>query len=225
MQAIQERARELAPQLTLTLLSIIQALALELLWSHIQEAPPAESGVQAALEWLQVFVLLIGILQVWFLYVSVAMRFRWVPSMGDAISPFAIGILEFALIELLGIGPQLPYWFMLMAAIFGVAAWASNSVFRRARLDPGNREFFENVSPSNWRDHLPAAFAVTSFAAFGLLLQWTEDRAWVAGAGLLFVGTVLALQMMQTRRFWNLAMYGPDPPRTTKREPANADDA
>lgn len=55
MKTIRNRARDRLPSVLLTLLSIVQALALEFLWSHISEAEyPFEPSWIAAISWLQI---------------------------------------------------------------------------------------------------------------------------------------------------------------------------
>ena len=116
MEMIRNRATDLFPSVLLTVLSMIQALALELLWTRMRESPYLWSGGwDALLGWSQVAAMLLGFLVVWLFYVSTVMRFRWLPSLQDSVVPFGIGILEFTLIDLMGpdsLGP----WFYVMAA-------------------------------------------------------------------------------------------------------------
>lgn len=94
MPSLPERARELFSSVLLTVLSIVQALALELLWDRVHRAPFLwVGGWPALLAWSQVGVMLLGFAQVWLFYVSIVARFRWLPSTGDALWPFGIGIL------------------------------------------------------------------------------------------------------------------------------------
>jgi len=81
---------------SLTLLSIIQALALELLWSHIKATPELLLLNWAAfLSWLQIAVTLMGFILIWLLCSSVTMRFTWTPSpsSGDSVIPFGVRLL------------------------------------------------------------------------------------------------------------------------------------
>jgi hypothetical protein len=73
----------------LTLLSIVQALALELLWSHVRESGYLfDTSWTALLTWMQVGTTFLGIVVIWIAYASIAMRFRWVPSTSDSVYPF-----------------------------------------------------------------------------------------------------------------------------------------
>ena len=83
---------------------MIQALALELMWTRLRESPYLWTvGWDALLGWAQVTAMLLGFLVVWLFYVSIVMRFRWLPSLSDSVVPFAIGILEFTLIDLMSV--------------------------------------------------------------------------------------------------------------------------
>ena len=98
MQTIRERAKEHFPSVLLTLLSIIQALALELLWNRLRGNDYFwDGGISAVVGWTQAAVLLLGIFQVWLFYTSIVMRFRWVPTTRDAVIPFVMGALELLL--------------------------------------------------------------------------------------------------------------------------------
>ena len=102
MQNNLERAKDLLPSIILTILSMIQALALELFWSRIEDSVFLwQGGLDAVVGWLQLSVMLVGILLIWVFYVSFVLRFTWLPSLEDTLIPFLIGLLEFAMIDLM----------------------------------------------------------------------------------------------------------------------------
>jgi hypothetical protein len=197
------------PSVLLTLLSIIQALALELLWSRLGETAYLWTGTwESILGWAQVFVMVLGFLQIWLFYTSIVMRFRWMPSLRDSILPFVIGLLEFSLIELLGpetLGP----WFYTMAVIFAVSVWTSQEIFKRARQDPENAEFFERLRPASLRDFVPSIASVGGLALIGVILHVSGTRGWFSLAAFVVAGGMLAYQIELTRRYWYLAMSDP----------------
>ena len=183
MEMVRNRATDLFPSVLLTVLSMIQALALELLWTRLRESPYLwTAGWDAVLGWTQVAAMLLGFLVVWLFYVSIVMRFRWLPSLQDSVVPFAIGILEFTLVDLMG-PDSLPLWFYGMALIFAVSTWASHTIYRRARRDPANREFFDSVQLATMRDFAPAIAAIAGIALLGLALH-TLRRSALAGSRL-----------------------------------------
>ena len=82
MNPIMTRARELLPAILITVLSMIQALALELYWSKIGDSSYLWlGGWNAAIGWLQLAIVFLGIVLIWLLYVSSVLRFSWVPAM------------------------------------------------------------------------------------------------------------------------------------------------
>jgi hypothetical protein len=205
------RATDLFPSILLTVLSMIQALALELLWSRLRDSAYLwTSDWGALLGWVQVAAMLLGFLVVWLYYVSLVMRFRWLPSLGDSVVPFGIGILEFTLVDLMG-PDSLGLWFYAMALIFAVSTWANQRFFRRARRDPANREFFQSVPPATIRDFAPSIAAVAVIGLLGVVLHVSGSRGWLALGSLLVTIAALGYPIHQTRRYWKRSMADPAP--------------
>lgn len=203
---MRERAKQQMPMVLLTLLSIIQALALELLWSHIKATPELLILNWAAfLSWLQIGVTLMGIILIWLLYSSVTMRFTWTPSPGDSVIPFGVGLLEFTIIAILGL-ENLPIWFVLLAMLFCVMPATLQSIFRRARLEKENSAFFANVKPATLRDFVPIIIVALLFAASAGLLAVTGDQYLLALVCLLIAAAAHARQMYLSSLYWRNAM-------------------
>ena len=206
MQTIRDRAKDHFPSVLLTLLSIIQALALEFLWSRLHDSDYLwDGGFSAVAGWTQAAVLLLGLIQVWLFYTGIVMRFRWAPSVQDSVLPFAIGILEFTLIDLMG-PDTLSLWFVAFALIFALSIFASQSAFRRARRDPENREFFETIRPNDWSDFAQPVGAVVVLLALAPLVRIDGGWGWIGLIGLFATGGALAHQVVILRRFWNHSM-------------------
>jgi hypothetical protein len=181
---------------------MIQALALELLWSRIRESSYLWTlDWDALLGWTQVAAMILGFLVVWLFFISVVMRFRWLPSLQDSVVPFGIGILEFGLIDLMG-PDSLALWLYALALIFAVSIWASHTIFRRARQDPANREFFEAVPLATLRDFLPAISSIAGIGLLGLVLHVSGSQGWLALGALLIAIAALAYQIELMRRYW-----------------------
>ncbi|NNC77384.1 MAG: hypothetical protein HKN77_05425 [Woeseiaceae bacterium] len=161
------------PTVLLTLLSIIQALSLEFLWSHMKESPYLfEMSWDACLYWIQIGATFLGIVQIWIVYSSNALRFRWVPRTSDSIFPFLVGLFEFALIESLGPG-NLGWWFGSFGILFALITWIDHSIMRHARNDGSNSIFFDQFEPATIRDFYPAIviFIVVETVAVLLLMN------------------------------------------------------
>jgi len=200
------RAKQQMPMVLLTLLSIIQALALELLWVHVTEEPLLTSlSLPALLSWLQIAVTLICIMLIWLLYSGMTMRFSWVPTPGDSLVPFGIGILEFTLIASLGLD-FLMVWFLILAIIFAVMTATFQSILRRARQDRENNTFFSTVTPATWRDFYPAMIVVTLLAGLGVILGVTGDQGVFALLSLLIAAGVHLHQIYLNQVRWRRAM-------------------
>jgi hypothetical protein len=209
METMRNRATDLFPSVLLTVLSMIQALALELLWTRLRESSYLWTpGWDALLGWAQAAAMVLGFLLVWLFYVSFVMRFRWLPSIQDSVVPFGIGILEFSLIDLMGpesLGP----WFYAFALIYAVSTWANHTIFRRARQDPANRDFFELVQPATLRDFVPALVAIAGIGFFGVVLHASGSRGWLALVAILATMAALAYQIHVIRRYWESSVSLP----------------
>lgn len=208
MQTIRSRARDLFPSVLMTLLSIIQALALEFLWGRIQATPSLFTlNWQTVVDWVQVSAAMLGILQVWLFYTSVVMRFRWVPNVRDLMLPFGIGVLEFTFVDLT-CTPYVAWWLVTLAAVYSVSMWVSQDVFVRARRDADNAEFFSNVEPASRRDLVSPVATVATLLAFAAAIQWLDAPRWLV---LLAVGSTAAFLLWRVelgRRYWNMSMGG-----------------
>lgn len=209
MNTIRLRAKDQMPVVLLTLLSIVQALALELLWDYVSsESYLYQPGWDAVLGWTQIFATFLGVLLIWLIYSSSVMRFRWVPATVDSIFPFLIGIIEFTLIELLGV-EHIGAWFLVMALIFATMTWVGQLTFRAARRDEENEEFFSALQPAGWRDFVPAALNVGFQVICGVLLLVSGHTGWFAFVALLVIIGAMFYQIYLTDYYWRLSVGQP----------------
>jgi hypothetical protein len=106
MDEFRNRARANRPAVLLTLLSIVQALALKFLWSYIRESPELLiASWTSALMWVQLIATLIGLILIWVVYASHVMRLRWVLTRRTLSTRSQSDFLEFVLTELPGPDP------------------------------------------------------------------------------------------------------------------------
>ena len=204
-----ERAKDLLPSIILTILSMIQALALELYWSRIEDSPFLwEGGAAAVIGWLQLAVMLQGILLIWIFYVSFVLRFTWLPSVEDTLIPFLLGLLEFAMVDMTG-PDTLWLWFPLLGAVMAVATFGSHLTMSQARRDPSNSYFFDNVKPATWRDYLATAVLVVFFCLIGLALWLLENQVALSIIALLITMAAMSYRMVQVRLYWMHSMVSP----------------
>jgi hypothetical protein len=208
MQEKLKRAKDMLPAIIVTVLSMIQALALELYWTKIQSADFLWlGGWDAIVGWIQLAVMLLGIILIWLMYVSTILRFSWLPSMQDTVTPFAIGLLEFSMIDLMG-PDTLGVWFLILAMTFSVSIWAVHMIHWQARNDPDNHYFFENISPTGWRDFKSSYVVIAVFVVLGVTLWIRDEVGILAVAGLLFAAVAIMGQLFMSHRYWMHSLVG-----------------
>ncbi len=190
----------------LTLLSIVQALALELLWGHLSKAPYLlEPTWLAVMCWIQIAATLIGIVLIWLVYACNVMRFRWVPTTSDSIFPFIIGIVEFVLVATLG-PKSYGIWLALMAVVFATMTWIAHSTMRKARSDADNAEFFANRERATLADFYPQLASVVGLLIVGVYLELHPDAVMIAAVSIVAIFMVLIWQFYSWVSFWNITI-------------------
>ena len=197
-----ERVRKLVPSIILTVLSMIQAIALELYWGKLVASEFLWTGGWIALVgWLQFIALFFGILLIWLLYVSPMLRFHWMPSLEDTLAPFLIGLLEFALIDLTHPSLTGP-WLLILAMIFTTAVFTSHTISRRARSDSANDYFFSQQDSAAPTDYRESGITIASLVLLGALLWIFPHAYWLASLALLLTLIGMSYQYVEARRFW-----------------------
>jgi hypothetical protein len=203
MSSMRERAIEHFPAVLLTLISIIQALALELLWSKVLESEFLWSfDTKALLGWGMISVGLLGILQIWVMYSSMVMGFRWIPSLRDSIFPFIIGIQEFMLVSLISEN-FVASWLYVLASVFVTGNIITHLSFRRARQEPANEPFFRNRQPATWKDFKLAYIYVISLTLLGILTGFFSDSTLIPMLAICLANIFLIIQIVVFRRLWH----------------------
>ena len=185
------RAKLHFPTVLLTLLSIVQAFALELLWTHINEqAYLYELTFASVLGWLQIIATLMGILLIWLTYSNLVLRLSWLPTTTDSMFPFFVGILEFIQIGILG-PATIGLWFVILSVLFGAMAWITQATMKRARQDADNADFFTGVTAATSKDHFQSLIPVSILLFLGIAIEMLNDQSWFA-----FSAIVLAIGML-----------------------------
>ena len=206
MKQIRDRARNSFPSVLLTLLSIVQAVALETLWEQSRHRLDLfDPSWMMLASWLQLAATLLAIIFVWLLYVGIVMRFRFTPSLSDLILPFIVGVLEFMLIEMTYPG-RLAFWFIVLAVISATVSYLRHRLFWRARRDPDNREFFDAVPKATWRDHVARIIPTILIAATGMWLWIYGDESWFALVAILLVLIGITTQIQIAAKYWRISM-------------------
>ena len=202
MSEMRSRAKEHFPMVLATLLSIVQALALELLWAHIRVSEYLFTvNWIAVISWVQLVATFLGLVLIWVVYASMMMRFRWVPATTDSVYPFLIGLIEFMLIETLG-PESIGSWLLLMASVFAMMVWVSHATMRRARRDGDNDEYFAQFKPATLRDFYPQIAIVGTLGLVGAYVLYRNDQGIVALLAILSCNGLLGWQFYEATVFW-----------------------
>lgn len=210
MSKVRQRAQEHFPAVLLTLISIIQALALELLWGKITGTDSLwQIDMAALVDWGMVSVTLLGILQIWIMYSCMVMGFVWLPGLRDSIFPFVIGLQEFMLVSLIGTEYE-GLWLLVLASIFLSANVITHLSFKRARQEPANEAFFRSRKPATWRDFNWAVSVVLMLTAFGIVSSMVDSGSLLLLAAMTLANVVLLVQIFATRRLWRAIISLPD---------------
>ena len=206
MDSIRNRAADQFPMVLLTLVSIVQALALEFLWDHVRHRPDlyAYSWI-ALLGWLQIAASLMGIILIWLTYSGMVMRFRWTPRTSDSVLPFFIGLIEFLMIDMMG-PDSIGQWLIVLAVVFATMISVTHKIFKRARLDSANKIFFDDVAPATLRDFAPQSIVIFSMILLGAWLWQTAGHGWPALIALVGAHAVLGHETITAAKFWNKSM-------------------
>ncbi len=206
MDTIRNRAKDRFPMVLLTLLSIVQALALEFLWDHMRHRTEIfEISVVAILGWLQIAASLHVIILIWLMYAGMLMRFRWTPTITDSIWPFFIGLIQFLMIDIMG-AENIALWIIVLALIYGTTDFINHRAMKRARNDPANREFFDLFMPATLRDFVPQITVVITLILAGSWIWFSEQNGWFAICTLVASLIGLGYETYKAARYWNISM-------------------
>ncbi|MFT4677128.1 MAG: hypothetical protein ACJAX5_003246 [Patiriisocius sp.] len=206
MSVIRDRAKSNFPMVLLTLLSIVQALAFELLWSAVHEHPDFYEWSWSAFNaWVRVAAMLLGIIIIWSSYATNVMRFRWVPSTSDTFFPFFIGIVQFVMIDWLGTQDTAGF-FLCLAVLFALMNWITHHDMSRARQHAENSEFFDRRGRASWQDFIPVLVIVMTFILSSLIIWLTVPDGWIAGGAGLFALGLMIHQVVNAHGYWEESM-------------------
>jgi hypothetical protein len=215
MSVIRSRAKNNFPMVLLTLLSIVQALAFELLWDEVRNHREFyEMSWTATAGWIRIVTTFLGIILIWHTYASNAMRFRWVPSTSDSFFPFVIGVVQFLMVGNLD-SDAVPQWLLMLAILFVAIPWISQHDMRRAREEAENAEFFNGRNRASLKDIFPIAAIVATLCSFSGLVWSMDDNVWLSGLASLIAFVIIVVQMAIMNNFWVMSMtLGNTDPKT-----------
>ena len=207
MNPIRERVKTNVPAVVLALLGIIQAFAIELLWSFLVAEPAIyQFSFATLITWLQILLGLLGMLMIWLVYAMNVARFVWVPTASEFVTPFWVGFLQFFSVYSLELeNPGLR--FICFALIRGSMNWIAHSTMRRARIEPENAAFFQGRHKATRHDFYPAIAAIAAMTATGLGCLVFGVNQWVVLLVLVVVvGGYCIWQTARLRAWWQLSV-------------------
>lgn len=206
MSDMRSRAKEHFPSVLLTMLSIVQAVALELLWSHLTESQYLlELTWHSILAWGQVVATFLGIVLIWVVYASNVMRFTRTPVISDLVYPFFIGLVEFMLIANLD-PDDLGIWFLLFALTFAMMNRVGHTSMKLARQDRDNDAFFADLAPATIKDFYAQIAVVVVLVLVGVYLTLSGNLGVGALILIVAINALLGYQFYVVAHFWERSM-------------------
>jgi hypothetical protein len=206
MESMRNRAKDMFPMVLLTLLSIVQALALEFLWDHMRHRSDLFEFSLAVLPgWLQIAATLNVIILIWLTYAGMLMRFRWTPATSDSIFPFLVGLIQFLMIDIMG-DEYFAVWIMFLAVAFGALVYIDHRAMKRARQDEANREFFDKYAPATIKDFVPPIVMFSTLFLSGLWIWFFDQQGWFNIVVLTGVFIALGYETHKTAEYWRSSM-------------------
>ncbi|MGZ3584237.1 MAG: hypothetical protein ACXVCT_15945 [Ktedonobacterales bacterium] len=192
----------------LTVLSIIQAVALGELARVVADDYPRFTLVQWALVLLTFLILII----IWNHVTTDAMTWVWIPDLRDSVIPFLLGAFELyqAHAIVVGLGP----WLFGMVVGATLAVLEFFHVGHQVRLEAENAEALRLFRRRSWSDLLQGAVGIGLFFALGMASVATgvaraADPPLVPGVGtalpwvaVLLTGLWLGGYLLRTTLYW-----------------------
>src|SRR5690349_14552429 len=174
------RSLEVSPNGFITIISIIQGVALALLAQNTFAKPSALVVVQSV-------TLMLVFVAVFYFYLTMSVMLRWAPSFLDSFLPFAIAGLEIPPAFFLGNAAGwsmwlAALWFVIVAGLWTTAKWSPPSHFGRRRL-----------AHTRWHQLQHELQLIASCGGFALAICGLLAAAAAAPGGRLAFGLLSAL--------------------------------
>jgi hypothetical protein len=207
MESIRSRAIELFPSTYMTMVSLIEAIALELLVSRLQSMPgPNEFSAATLVGWLELAFMFEVILGIWVAYGILSTAARWPTTFFDSAVVFSLGIWQFLAIGWIRSLPS-HYWLSWI----GLGSFIAIAIVRGANVSamrtPGNEIFVQSF---------PVTFVIGLLSAMlvGMIPVVVLVHLKIAGQGLVavYLGLVIVAYGGYIRAWtgwWQRVVAGP----------------
>jgi hypothetical protein len=192
----------------LTILGLIQAVALAEVARVVADGYPDFTPVQWALVLLTFLILII----IWNHVTTDAMTWVWIPDLRDSVIPFLLGAFELyqAHAIVLGLGP----WLFGMVAGAMLAVLEFFHVGRQVRLEADDAQALRLFRSRSRSDLLQGVTGIGLFFALGIAsvaigVGWTADQPLLRAVGtalpwvaVLLTGLWLGAYLLRTTLYW-----------------------
>jgi hypothetical protein len=201
MTTPQEKALLQFPGVYVTLVSVVQAITLEVLVSRFGELGLGLSLTwESAIVWLEIALLGQTIFYVWVSYTLLVILAQWVLRVFDFAAAFGVGLLQLVSVGWIGIDTTRQLFFVIAIGFFA-GAWISHSNTGAAAARPENAEVMATL-PTRRISVLLAVVGALGTAGFSIGGRSVGALVVVFGILVLCNGVLLAAQL-QWFRWWN----------------------
>jgi len=205
-RVLHQRLNEAFTPTYLTILSIIQAVAL----TDLATIVAAEYRQFTVVHWLFALLTFSVLIIVWNVYTIQGTVWHWIPDVRDAAMPFVVGALELFLNHAITLG--MSFWLLGLAGIAAMGAVGTWHMHWQAKKEVENAQLLDYLK----MHHLLFALYYAGGSALLLLLAWANRvGSWEAaerGQGVLsastalMVGVCLSGAMIISHLYWRKAV-------------------
>ncbi|HSM36456.1 MAG TPA: hypothetical protein VK837_08685 [Longimicrobiales bacterium] len=193
-----EKALTQFPAVYLTLVSVVQAIALEVLVARVVAVRPAFAlSADAVIVWLEVVLLVLTIFYGWVSYTLLVTLAQWVLRAFDFAAAFSVGLMQFVAIGFIGPGSFTAFCSMV-AVGFGFGAFVSHSNTGVAARRPENLTVMRSMP----RRRLTFLLGLVGLSGVAGALAAGTSRALVVAA-LAACNLILVAALREWFAWWN----------------------
>lgn len=198
MKRPREKALTQFPAMYITLVSVVQAIALEALASRALDlAPGLDLGISGSVVWLQILLLAQTVFYVWVSYTLLVTLAQWIFRVFDFGAAFAVGAIQFVAIDL--VGKSLEGFLVTVAMGFLVGGFVSHSNIGAAASTPENRSVLRSLPRTRLTVLL---LSVGVLGALGIAAVRMDAGLGLVALVLGSANAVLLVAQLQWFRWW-----------------------
>jgi hypothetical protein len=201
------RSLDISPSGFITIISIIQGVALGLLAQNTFPKPTVLGGIQSV-------TLLLVFVSVFYYYLTMSVLLRWAPSFLDCFLPFVIASLEIPPAFFLGNSVAwnawlAGFWFLTMGGLMITTKWSPASHFGTVRK--AHRLLHDLLRELRFTAGI-GGFVVAFCALCAHLIPWQREAWGIVGAGTVLAMVAMIVARTELRASQIHALYGVNRP-------------